>query len=55
MKEGIDKSRSRETGGSGLGLSITKNIVEKFEGNIKVESKENEGATFVMQFPVIGK
>jgi signal transduction histidine kinase len=51
----IDKSRSRETGGSGLGLSITKNIVEKFEGNIKVESKENEGATFVMQFPVIGK
>jgi two-component system sensor histidine kinase ArlS len=48
----VDKSRSRETGGSGLGLSITKNIIEKFDGEITVESENNKGTTFIIQFPI---
>lgn len=42
----IDKSRSREAGGSGLGLSIVKHIIEAHEEQINVKSKEGEGTTF---------
>lgn len=37
--------------GTGLGLSITYGIVEKHGGKIRVSSKENAGATFVVSFP----
>ena len=42
----IDKSRSREKGGTGLGLSIVKHILEAHHSQVKVKSKENEGAQF---------
>jgi two-component system phosphate regulon sensor histidine kinase PhoR len=42
----IDKSRSREAGGSGLGLSIVKHIIEAHEEQITVKSKEGEGTVF---------
>lgn len=41
-----DKSRNRMTGGSGIGLTITKSIVEAHGGRIIVESKVNEGTEF---------
>ena len=41
--------------GSGLGLFITKQIVGHHNGKISVESKPNEGATFVIELPVLGK
>jgi signal transduction histidine kinase len=47
-----DPSRSRTTGGSGLGLSIAKSLVERQEGHITVKSKPGEGATFTIEFPV---
>lgn len=46
----VDKSRSRKTGGSGLGLSITKKIVERYGGKIVVKSKENNGTKFIFTF-----
>jgi two-component system phosphate regulon sensor histidine kinase PhoR len=42
----VDKSRSRERGGSGLGLSIVKHIIETHNEQITVESKVNQGTTF---------
>ena len=38
-------------GGSGLGLSITKNLVEMMHGAIEVESKKNVGTTFTVELP----
>mgnify|MGYP003455295897 FL=1 len=41
-----DKSRSREVGGSGLGLSIVKHIIEAHQQNVNVRSTEGIGTTF---------
>ncbi len=49
-----DRSRSRTTGGSGLGLSIAKWIVELHSGRIHVESEIEKGSTFTIQLPVTG-
>ena len=48
-----EKSRTRsQTGGFGLGLSISQWIVENHEGTIEVESKEGEGTTFAIWLPL---
>lgn len=46
------KSRSRDTGGYGLGLSIARTIVHNHKGNIKAISTEEEGTVFTVTFPV---
>jgi two-component system, OmpR family, sensor histidine kinase BaeS len=46
-----DLSRNRNTGGSGIGLTITKAFVEAHGGRIYVESKLNKGTTFTIEFP----
>lgn len=48
----VDKARSRKTGGSGLGLSIVSNIVERNNGTIQVESTVGKGTTFTVRFPI---
>lgn len=45
-----DKARSRQTGGSGLGLSIVKKIIDLHNGDIHVRSKLHEGTTIVLTF-----
>lgn len=39
--------------GTGLGLSICKSILEQHDGDIRVESRTNKGATFVIELPVV--
>lgn len=46
-----DKSRSRQMGGHGLGLSIAKWIVETHGGTIKVSSEVGRGSTFIVRIP----
>lgn len=46
----VDRARSRDTGGSGLGLSIVKRHVEGCGGTVAVWSNEKEGSTFTVTF-----
>ena len=46
-----DPSRSRRTGGYGLGLSICRGIMEAHGGSIAIEPGEGRGATVVLRFP----
>jgi signal transduction histidine kinase len=48
----VDKARTRAHGGSGLGLSIVRWIVEVHGGTINVESKVGEGTTFHVYLPL---
>jgi len=47
-----DKSRSRDTGGVGLGLSIAEWIVRAHHGRIEVDSELNKGSTYTVYLPV---
>lgn len=48
----VDSSDTRKYGGSGLGLVITKQIVELMGGSISVQSKEDIGSTFIVEIPL---
>jgi heavy metal sensor kinase len=48
----VDKSRSKETGGVGLGLSIAEWIAHSHHGNIEVESELTRGSTFTVSLPL---
>jgi signal transduction histidine kinase len=47
----VDKARSRQQGGHGLGLSIAKWIVDAHGGNIHVQSEVGKGSEFIVKIP----
>ena len=48
----VDKYHSRERGSAGLGLTIVKSIVDKYQGTINIESKINIGTKVYMKIPL---
>ncbi len=48
----VDSSATRQAGGSGLGLTITKRLVELHGGDISMESKEGVGSTVIFTIPI---
>lgn len=47
----IDEGRSRNYGGTGIGLAIVKHIMQRHGGSVQLQSKEGEGSEFICQFP----
>ena len=48
----VDKSRSREMGGAGIGLAMVKMIAELHDGNVSVENNSSGGSSFTITFPI---
>ncbi len=47
----VDKGRSRKEGGTGLGLSLVKHIMNVHSGSVEVKSNLDKGSTFLLRFP----
>lgn len=47
----VDKARSREKGGVGLGLAIAKEIIDKYDGQITIDSEVGKGTTVELSIP----
>lgn len=47
----VEKSRNPETGGSGLGLYISKSLAKQLKGNLDVQSEKGEGSIFRLVLP----
>ena len=48
----VDGSHTREQEGTGIGLSLTKELVELHKGTIEVESEEGKGTTVIVRIPL---
>ena len=49
----VDKARSRERGGKGLGLSIAKELIEGYNGSISLTSHLDQGTVFKVKLPIV--
>ena len=47
----VDRSRSRETGGTGLGMAIVKHVINRHHGELKINSTVGVGSRFCLVFP----
>jgi signal transduction histidine kinase len=51
----VDKARSRELGGAGIGLAIADWIVQQHRGSVTVQSSIGNGSTFYVELPLQSK
>ena len=49
----VDKARSRDKGGNGLGLSIARRLIEGYHGKLVVESAVGQGSVFRVSLPLV--
>ena len=49
----VDESRSKNTGGIGVGLTIVKSIIDLHQGTIEVRSEVNKGSEFIVMLPCL--
>ncbi len=47
----VDRSRSRDTGGTGLGMAIVKHVISRHHGELKIQSRLGVGSEFSLSFP----
>jgi len=47
----VDRARSRDSGGTGLGLALVRHVAERSGGTVSVESQPGSGTTFTLRFP----
>jgi len=50
-----NSTRDGQPRGTGLGLSVTYGIIQEHAGKIQVESRQGQGTTFYLEFPLIKK
>ncbi|MDF2530885.1 MAG: histidine kinase [Clostridia bacterium] len=48
----VDRNRSRQSGGTGLGLALVKQMVEKQHGSISIIDRKEQGTSFLIKFPL---
>lgn len=48
----IDETRSRSTGGTGLGLTLVRSMVEAMAGQVSLQSQPGRGSVFILRFPL---
>jgi len=49
----VDEARSRATGGTGIGLSLVKHIVQRHGGQVHLKSQVGQGSEFICEFPAV--
>jgi len=47
----VDRARSRDSGGTGLGLALVRHVVERSGGSVSVRSEVGTGTTFAIRLP----
>jgi signal transduction histidine kinase len=50
----MESSRSRETGGTGLGLTVARNVAERYKGSIALRNHPEGGLEVTLEFPIAG-